>query len=165
MSTAMEIAAQITKAWSLIDAPPRDDMEYFTIGWGQGEKEVFLDVKPMDVDREDEKFLVADALIELSPRATAAYLGPYLTAFLEDLAFQESEGFFSEPMLRGNVLTLLTMPRTWSDALQPNLPTRCKAALGAAVSYILRSREILKLSAANIKALERLSRSIARDLT
>jgi len=164
MSIAIEIANTIEKAWSSIEPPPHEDMEYFTVGWGKGEREIFLDVKPVDIDRDNERFLVADALAEMSPRATAAYLGPYLMTFFEDLAFQESEGFFSEPMVRGSVLALLTMPRIWSDVLRPNLSQNCTIALGDAVNYILKSKEILKLNCSQVRSLERLSRSIARDI-
>jgi hypothetical protein len=161
--SALEVARQIERAWSAVPAPPRTAMDYFTVGWGSGERDLFLDVKPSDIDREHSRFLVADVLAEMSPVATAAYLGPYLVTFLEDLAFQEREGFFSEPMVRGSVLSLLTLPTSWPAVLQPNLPPECKRALSAAVSYILGSRELLKLEAGDVDALEALSRSIAAD--
>jgi hypothetical protein len=163
-ASAIEVAGQVECAWSAVPAPPHAAMEYFTIGWGSGERELFLDVKPGDVDREHSRFLVADVLAEMSPVATAAYLGPYLVTFLEDLAFQEREGYFSEPMVRGAVLSVLTLPTSWSAVLQPNLSLDCKHALGAAVSYMLRSRELLKLEAGTIGALEALSRAIAADV-
>ncbi|MGI6853622.1 hypothetical protein [Mesorhizobium sp. 1B3] len=164
MSTASKIAQKIEKAWSSIAPPSHEDMKYFTVGWGKGEQHLFLDVKPVDVDRQDERFLVADVLAEMSPVATAAYLGPYLMTFFEDLAFQEKEGFFSEPMVRGSVLALLARPRTWSDVLRPNLPRNCKEALGDAVNYIVKSQEMLELDLSQIGSLEKLARSIARDI-
>jgi hypothetical protein len=164
MPTAIEIVQKVQTAWSSVEPPPHEDMKYFIIGWGKGERHIFLDVKPVDVDREDPNFLVADVLAEMSPLATAAYLGPYLMVFFEDLAFQEDMGFFSEPMVRAGVLSLLILPRTWSDVLRPNLPRNCKEALGDAVNYMLKSREILKLDQSQIRPLERLSRSIARGI-
>ena len=163
MSTALEIAKKVEKAWSSIEPPPHEDMGYFIVGWGKGERHLFLDVKPVDVDREDSRFLVADVLAEMSPRATAAYLGPYLMTFFEDLAFQEDMGFFAEPMVRAGVLSVLNLPRTWSD-IRPYLPQKCKEALGDAVTYILKSHEILKLDRPLILSLEKLSRSIARGI-
>jgi len=163
MSTALEIAQKIEKAWSSVEPPPHEDMGYFITGWGKDERHIFLDVKPVDVDRDDSDFLVADVLAEMSPRATAAYLGPYLMTFFEDLAFQEDMGFFSEPMVRGSVLSLLSLPRTWSD-IRPYLSQNCKEALGEAVAYILKSHEILKLDRPLILSLEKLSRSIARGI-
>ena len=161
--SALEVARQIERAWSTVAAPPPSAMTYFTVGWGCGERELFLDVKPRDIDREHSRFLVADVLAEMSPMATAAYLGPYLVTFFEDLAFQESEGFFSEPMVRGGVLSVLTHPTSWSTVLQPNLSPDCKRALRAAVIYIVGARELLRLEAGDIGALEALSRSLAAD--
>lgn len=161
---AMEIARKIEKAWSSIPPPPEEEMGYFIDGWGKREKALFLDVKPVSVDREDADFLVADVLAEMSPVATAAYLGPYLITFFEDLAFQEDVGFFSEPSVRGAVLAVLTLPRAWSDVLRPNLPRNCKEALGDAVEYILKSEELLKLNKSDINSLEKILRSIRRDV-
>ncbi len=163
MTTALEIAQEVKKAWSSIEPPPHDDMAYFVTGWGKGERHLFLDIKPVEVDRDDSRFLLADVLAEMSPHATAAYLGPYLMTFFEDLAFQEDMGFFSEPMVRAGVLSLLNLPRTWSD-IRPYLPKNCREALGDAVNYILKSHEILKLDRAHILSLEKLSRSIARGI-
>ncbi len=162
--SALEIAGQIQSAWSKIDAVPIKDMEYFTLGWGKRIEHLFVGVKPSDVDIDDEDFLVEMPLDEVNARAASAYLGPYLRAFLLDLAFQEKEGFFSEPLLRSHVIVFLTNPRVWTDTLKDNLPDECKATLGRAVKYCLKSAELLKLSEAQARSLERLSRAIDRDL-
>src|SRR5262245_46396527 len=89
--SALDIADQVQSAWSKFDAVPIEDMEYFTLGWGKRIEHLFVGVKPSDVDIDDEDFLIEMPLDELNPRAASAYLGPYLRAFLLDLAFQEKE--------------------------------------------------------------------------
>lgn len=162
-SPALRIVDRVQKAWSPIEAPPDEAMQYFIKGWGQTEKDIFLGVKPVDVDREASGFLIADVLAEMSPLATAAYLGPYLIAFFEDLAFQEDLGFCTEAMVRASVLSLLTLPGTWPDILQPHLSRACKDAVDEAVNYILKSKQLMKLESGDVQSLEKLVRLIAED--
>jgi hypothetical protein len=163
-ASALDIADQVQSAWSKFDAVPVEDMEYFTRGWGKRIEHLFVGVKPSDVNIEDGNFLIEMPLIEVNPRAASAYLGPYLKAFLLDLAFQEKVGFFSEPLLRSHVIVFLTNPRVWTDTLKDNLPDDCKAALGHAVKFCLKAAELLALPEEKAQSLERLSRAIDRDL-
>ncbi|MDQ7918067.1 hypothetical protein RBU60_10805 [Mesonia sp. MT50] len=160
---AAEVYQEIKNAWKATKAPPDSEMQYFTKGFGGGDASVFLNVRPMDIDQENERFLIGDALGEMSPVAASAYLGPYLLAFLEDLKFQEDQGFFSEPMLRGSVISFLSLPRTWSVYLKPNLTKDSKTALLLTVDYILQKKDLLKLNPQKIGAFERLGREIKRD--
>lgn len=162
--SSLDIADQVQSAWSKLDAAPIEDMEYFTLGWGKRIEHLFVGVKPSDVDIDDEDFRIEMPLNEVPPRAAAAYLGPYLRAFLLDLAFQEKIGFFSEPLLRAHVTVFLTNPRVWTDTLKDNLPDDCKAALGRAVEYCLKSAELIDLSEEEARSLGWLSRAIDRDL-
>jgi hypothetical protein len=164
LSKALELAEEVRDAWSQVDAPPVEDMEYFTKGWGRRVEQLFVGVPPSAIDIDAPKFLSEGPLNELAASAASAYLGPYLRAFLTDLAFQERVGMPTEPMLRAHVVSFLTYPRTWTDQLEPQLSRKCKAALRNVTEYILQSRNLLCLTERQIHAFERLRRNIDQSL-
>ena len=86
----------IQEAWESVPAPPAEDLQYMAWGWGEEAAEAFIGVAPMDVDRRSLGFLMATPLLDLPPRAVAAYLGTYLLAILHGLAFQKRVGLFSD---------------------------------------------------------------------
>lgn len=47
MSDAIEVAAEVAKAWAEVDAPPENQKEYFTLGGGRSAREIFRGVSPI----------------------------------------------------------------------------------------------------------------------
>lgn len=164
MAKSVDLADEVQSAWSAFNAARAEEMEYFTIGWGQRVKHLFVGIRPVDVDIDDEDFLTEGPLHDLHPAAAAAYLGPYLRALLLDLAFQEKIGYFTEPMLRSHVIVFLASPTAWPDVLKPYLPVQCKKTLGLVVDYFLASEKLLYISDEQRRSMEKTSRSIKREI-
>jgi len=146
MMTAGMLCDSVRDAWAVIPPPPADDLQYMAWGWGDEAARAFVGIAPVDVDINSHGFHAATPLLDLPPRAAAAYLGPYLLALLRDLEFQKSVGIFTEVLIRAHVLTCLASPRFWERVVRPFLPAKCREVLRQVVSFLASEREALALT-------------------
>lgn len=135
----------VREAWASVPAPPVDDLKYFAWGWGEEAAEAFVGVAPVDVDIESAGFYAATPLLDLPPRAAAAYLCPFLLSLLEGLEFQLKVGIFTDLLSRAHTLACLMMRNFWTDAIRPFLPPRCREVLTQVVALLAAEREALGL--------------------
>jgi hypothetical protein len=150
MITTDAMAAAVRAAWSRIPAPPDEDLQYMAWGWGEDAWRAFVGIAPVDVDISSPGFNAATPLLDLPPRAAAAYLGTYLLSLLHSLALQEGTGLFSDLLTRAHVIHCLTEPDFWRNVIRPCLPEECRQTLVEFSSYLTARREMLALSQAEI---------------
>jgi hypothetical protein len=142
MATASELMDAVRDAWSSIPAPPVDDLKYMNWGWGEEAARAFTGVAPMDVDINSVGFFAATPLLDLPPRAAAAYLGTFLVSLLDHLESQGTIGTFLDG---AHTLTCLGSPDFWNEAIRPFLPPKCRRVIADVVTYLVSEREALAL--------------------
>ncbi len=147
MTTIRTLSDAVRDAWAAIPAPPVEDLKYMAWGWGEDAARAFTGVAPMDVDMDSKGFYAATPLLDLPPRAAAAYLGPYLLALLRSLELQKAIGIFSDVLHRAHVITCLATPRFWERTVKPFLPPKCREVLAQVTLLFASEHEALALTA------------------
>lgn len=142
MATAGELMAALRDAWSSIPAPPVEDLQYMSWGWGKEAARAFTGIAPMDVDINSAGFFAATPLLDIPPRAAAAYLGTFLVSLLDHLESQGTIGTFLEG---AHTLTCLESRDFWNDVIRPLLPSKCRRVIADIVTYLASERELLAL--------------------
>lgn len=145
MSAAVTLSSAVRQAWAKVPAPPGEDMKYMAWGWGEEAARAFVGIAPMDVDIDSVGFNAATPLLDLPPRAAAAYLGPYVLSLLQGLELQKAIGIFTDIVTRAHTLTCLTLPDFWSRVIRPFLPPKCREVLGEVVAHLVSERKALAL--------------------
>jgi hypothetical protein len=146
MITIEAMAAAIRDAWADIPAPPTEDLKYMAWGWGEDAYRAFAGVKPVDVDISSPGFNAATPLLDLPPRAAAAYLGTYVLSLLHSLALQEKTGLFADLITRAHLIHCLTTREFWRGVIRPHLPPECKQVLVPLAACLGSRKELLALS-------------------
>lgn len=146
MTTPSELFDAVRDAWAEVPAPPAEDLQYMAWGWGEEAARAFTGVAPADVDIGSAGFYAATPLLDLPPRAGAAYLGPFLLSLLRGLEFQHAFGIFDDVLSRAHTITALTLPSFWERAIRPHLPPRVHQVLAQVVDYLVSEREALALT-------------------
>lgn len=164
MKAPRELLEKVKRAWSGIDAPAAEDMQHMEWGWGKQSAEAFRGIKPVDVDINSPGFQAAAPLANLPGRAAAAYLGPYLISLLDGLDIQQKVGFPTDITTRAHTLTVMTAPNFWTEIVRPNLPADCLEVVGEVADLMISERVPLALTDAEVVRLQRLTRSINREL-
>jgi hypothetical protein len=144
MTTARTLFDAVCDAWASIPAPPAEDLKYMAWGWGEDAAREFTGVAPMDVDITSKGFHAADPLLDLPPRAAAAYLGTYLLALLRSIEDQKAIGIYVG--FRAHILTCLTTPRFWERVVKPFLPPKCREVLAQVTLFFASEHEALALT-------------------
>jgi hypothetical protein len=145
MTTSSELMDAVRDAWSSIPAPPVEDLKYMNWGWGEEAARAFTGVAPMDVDIDSVGFFAATPLLDIPPRAAAAYLGTFLVSLLDHLETQKIIGTFIDILSRAHTLTCLELPDFWNRAIRPFLPPKCRRVIADVVTYLVSERELLAL--------------------
>jgi hypothetical protein len=104
-------------------------------GWGEEAWQAFVNVAPMDVDIDSVGFNAADPLLNLPPRAAAAYLGPYLLSLLRGVEGQLAIGLFHDITTRAHTLTCLMLPN-FMERFKPFLPPRCREVIIQVIAFL-----------------------------
>src|SRR5262245_60106281 len=125
MTTVRTLREAVRDAWASIPAPPADDLKYMAWGWGEEAWQAFVNIAPMDVDIDSVGFNAADPLLNLPPRAAAAYLGTYLLALLRSLEGQMVIGIFHDITTRAHTCTCLIWT-PFMERIRLFLPPRCR---------------------------------------
>jgi hypothetical protein len=122
----IEMMEIVRAAWSTVPAPPKDDMIWMDWDSGQDATLALTGVAPMDVDIRSSGFSVATPLLDLPPRAAAAYLGTFLLSLLQGLEFQRVVGFFDDVITRAHTMTCLMDQNFWNDVIRKQLSPECQ---------------------------------------
>jgi hypothetical protein len=149
----------VRTAWSTVPAPPDDDMKSMEWAWGKEAALAFTGVAPMAVDIRSSGFAAATPLLDLPPRAAAAYLGPFLVALLKGLEFKLRVGFFDDVLTRAHTITALTNRRFWATAIRKHLPQRAQEAAEKAAIHVADHRDAFGLDQIQVDALLNLAAS------
>ena len=152
----------VRAAWSDVPAPGAEEVKYLSWGWGEAAARAFSGVAPVDVDRTSAGFLVCTPLDDLPPAAAAAYLGTYLLALLESLAFQRRTGIFHDVLTRAHTLHCIGSQDFIESVVGPHLDARRKAALAAVAGCVLQCRAELGLSEAQTAPIARLAAGLGQ---
>lgn len=155
MNACDDLIDLVRAAWSDVPAASAEDVKYLAWGWGEAAARAFTGVAPVDVDRTSAGFLVCTPLDDLPPPAAAAYLGTYLLALLESIAFQRRTGIFHDVLTRAHTLHCLGSQDFMDSVVRPHLDARRKAALAAVAACVVQSRAELGLSDAQTAAIAR----------
>jgi hypothetical protein len=115
-------------------------------GWGEEAARTFIGVAPVDVDISSRGFYAATPLLDLPPRAAAAYLGTFIMSLLKGIEFQQAVGIFDDVLSRAHTLTCLTLPDFWERAIRPFLPPKCRDVLAQVVAFLASEKEALALT-------------------
>jgi len=153
MVTTNELHDLVQNAWSQVPAPPRDELSMMEWKWGKPAALAFTGVAPVDVDTGSPGFHAATPLMDLPPRAAAAYLGTYLLSLLESLMFQESVGVFDDIVTRPHTLTCLTNEGFWERVIRRHLPKHCQQAVEEVARHLAEKQQALQLSREQAQAL------------
>lgn len=145
MTTPAELAEAVRRAWDDVPAPPAEDLELMEWGWGEAAAREFVGVRPVDVDIESRGFYAATPLLDLPPRAAAAYLGTYLLSLLKGLRLQQVSGVFDDVLTRSHTLTCLTLPSFW-ERVVPQLSPDCRRVLVDVARYLTTVSDELALT-------------------
>jgi hypothetical protein len=143
----------VREAWSDMAAPSQEDMKLMEWGWGESAARAFTGVAPMDVDIKSPGFHAATPLLDLPPRAAAAYLGTYLLSLLQSLEFQESVGLFDDFVTRAHTLTCLTDRVFWDDVIRQHLPSQCQEAVVEVARFLAARQDALALTREQVETL------------
>lgn len=146
MTTAATLYDAVRDAWSSIPAPPEEDLRYMEWGWGEEAARTFVGVAPAEVDINSVGFDAATPLLDIPPRAAAAYLGPFVMSLLKGLEFQQQVGLFDDILSRAHTLTCLTRRDFWESAIRPHLPPKARDVLAEVVSYLATQKKALALT-------------------
>lgn len=153
MTSTSELYDAVRDAWGSVAAPPASDMQYMTWGWGEDAARAFVGVAPVDVDLASPGFHAATPLLDLPPRAAAAYLGTFLMSLLKGLEFQEATGIFDDVVSRAHTLAALTLPDFWERVVRPFLPAQAREVLARVVSFLGSQRDALALTEKQVDAM------------
>jgi hypothetical protein len=145
-TTASTLYDAVRDAWASIPAPPAEDLKYMAWGWGEKAARAFIGVAPADVDIHSVGFYAATPLLDLPPRAAAAYLGTFVMSLLKGLEFQLAVGLFDDVLSRAHTLTCLTLPSFWEQAIRPFLPSKCREVLAQVAAFLASEQEALALT-------------------
>jgi len=145
MSDAETVAATIRLAWSRIPPPPAEDLKYLSWACGEDAWRTLVNVAPVAVDTSAAGFLGCTPLLDLPPRAAAAYLGPYLLSLIEGLKFQSENGVFYDILTRAHVITCLSDADFWNGVIRTHLPADCREALVELSALLASYREMMAL--------------------
>lgn len=140
-------------AWADVPPPPAEDLQYMEWGWGKEAARAFIGVPPVDVDIRSEGFHAATPLLDLPPRAAAAYLGTFLMSLLRGLEFQKQVGLFSDVLSRAHTITALTLPNFWSRAIRPFLTPARRGVVIEVVRFLASEKEALALTQEQVDAM------------
>jgi sugar/nucleoside kinase (ribokinase family) len=157
MTTIHILSDAVRDAWASIPAPPAEDLKYMAWGWGEEAARAFTGVAPMDVDITSGGFDAATPLLDLPPRASAAYLGTYLVALLRSLELQKTIGIFYDVNTRAHVITCLATPHFWERAVKPFLPPRCREVLAQVTLFVASEHETLALTPEDVDIMKTLA--------
>jgi hypothetical protein len=147
MITAGTLYDAVRDAWSSMPAPPAKDLQYLQWGWGDEAVRAFSGVAPIDVDITSTGFHAATPLLDLPPRAAAAYLGTFLMSLLKGLEFQQAVGIFDDVLSRAHTLTCLMLPSFWQRVIRSEfLSPKCRDVVKQVVTYLTSQREALALT-------------------
>jgi hypothetical protein len=135
----------VREAWSSVPAPPVEDLQYMAWGWGNAAAEAFVGVAPISVDIASAGFYAATPLLDLPPRAAAAYLGTYLLSLLRNLERQKAIGLFIDITTRAHTITCLINVPFWAR-VRPFLSAACRDVLVKVVDYLASEHEALALT-------------------
>jgi hypothetical protein len=153
MTTASALYAAVRDAWASIPAPPAEDLKYMAWGWGEEAARAFVGVAPVDVDINSVGFDAATPLLDLPPRAAAAYLGTFVMSLLKGLEFQHKVGIFDDVLSRAHTLTCLTLPRFWERVIRPYLPSKCREILAQVVTFLASEQAALALTQEQVETM------------
>jgi hypothetical protein len=157
MRTVSELRTAVREAWAPIPAPPEEDLQYMAWGWGEQAEQAFVGVAPVDVDITSRGFHAATPLLDLPPRAAAAYLGTFLDSLLKGIEFQQAVGIFTDVTSRAHTLTCLTLPRFWEKAIRPHLPLTAQQVLAEVVAFLVSQRKLLALTQQQVDTMTQLA--------
>jgi hypothetical protein len=146
MTTASALYDAVHDAWASIPAPPAEDLRFVAWGWGEEAARTFVGVAPVNVDISSSGFHAATPLLDLPPRAAAAYLGTFVMSLLKGLEFQQAVGIFDDVLSRAHTLTCLMLPDFWERVIRPFLPPKCRDVLAQVVTFLASEREALALT-------------------
>jgi hypothetical protein len=146
VTTTTTLYDAVRDAWASVSPPPEEDLKYMAWGWGEEAWRAFVGVAPVDVDINSRGFFAAAPLLDLPPRAAAAYLGTYLLALLRSLRRQKAIGIFSDVTTRAHTLTCLMLPNFWERVIRPFLPTKCREVLVQVAKFLASEHEALALT-------------------
>jgi hypothetical protein len=153
MTPASALSDAVRDAWASIPAPPAEDLRYMAWGWGEDAWRAFAGVAPVDVDIGSPGFHAATPLLDLPPRAAAAYLGTYLLALLRGLERQKAIGLFSDVVTRAHTITCLELPSFWEEVIRPLLPLKCREVLAHVVGFLASEKEALALTEEQVETM------------
>lgn len=158
--SGLDVAADaVRSAWSAVAAPPESDLRLLAWAYGEDTWRAFAGVAPMDVDTTSPAFGMCTPLLELSPRAAAAYLGTYLISLLDGLRAQQKHGIFPDILTRAHTLTCLTSALFWRKVAD-ELPAPCRLAMRRVVDELIDHQDLLALEPAQVDELHTNARSI-----
>ncbi|HYO69707.1 MAG TPA: hypothetical protein VEU33_26885 [Archangium sp.] len=146
MTTASTLYDAVRDAWASVPPPTEEDLQYMDWGWGEEASRAFVGIAPVDVDIRSAGFYAATPLLDLPPRAAAAYLGTYLLSLLRSLERQKAIGIFSDVVTRAHTITCLELPRFWEEVIRPFLPSKCREVLVQVVIFLASEKEALALT-------------------
>jgi hypothetical protein len=156
VTSPAELSEAVRRAWDVVPAPPAEDVELMEWGWGEAAAREFAGVRPVDVDIESRGFYAATPLLDLPPRAAAAYLGTYLLSLLKGLRLQQVSGVFDDVLTRSHTLTSLTLPSFW-ERVVPLLSAECRRALVDVARYLTTVGDELALTDEQVATLRSLA--------
>ena len=146
MTTTSTLYDAVRDAWTPVPPPPEEDLQYMAWGWGEEAWRAFVGIAPVDVDIRSAGFHAATPLLNLPPRAAAAYLGTYLLSLLRNLERQKVIGIFSDVVTRAHTITCLELPSFWEKVIRPFLPPNCREVLVQVVTFLASEKEALALT-------------------
>jgi hypothetical protein len=136
MMTVTQIRCEeIRETWASVPAPPAEDLKDVASKWGEEAARALTGVAPMDVDRDSKGYLAAAPLLDLPPRAAAAYVGPFLLSALEELEHQRETGISRNITHLAHVITCLKTEHFW-ERIWPVLTSKCRNRLMQIALYI-----------------------------
>jgi len=159
MTDAGDLTATIRLAWSQIAAPPAEDLQYMAWACGEDAWRAFVNKAPVAVDLSTPAFLGCTPLLDLPPRAAAAYLGSYMLSLLEGLKYQEDNGIFYDILTRAHILACLRSPEFWERVIRPHLHGELRRALTELVSYLASRRSLVGLTEQQLEQIVSLSKT------
>lgn len=155
MITGSGLIEAIRRAWSPIPAPPVEDLRHLA----KSAHDTLAGVAPMEVDIESPGFQAATPLLELPPRAAAAYLGPYLLNLVREIEEQRATGFSLDVLARADTVAALLQPFFWERVVRTHLPVGSQEVLGEVVAYLTAEPQLVPLTDEEVQML----RSLASD--
>jgi sugar/nucleoside kinase (ribokinase family) len=164
MTTIQALSDAVRDAWASIPAPPAEDLKYMAWGWGEDAACEFTGVAPMNVDMSSKGFYAATPLLDLPPRAAAAYLGTYLLDLLRGLEFQKAVGIFTDLDHRPHTLTCLEIPHFWDD-VRPFLPPKCREVLAQVTLFVASEHEAFALTPEQVETMRTLAADLLKSAT